>query len=135
MGNQIIPLIEQINNIEFQPEEISVEYHGDFSALTIGADYDSVLIYSQEKFGDGSTPYADDPTHHIEMLNKDDVAKTEGQVVYENGPTNDEYPLKLPKQIYFSKRIQFNSTPETENELLTELEAVLHGNLKRNDFM
>lgn len=107
---------------EYAPD-VSMDSGADATAISV--DRDGVTIHGHEKFGDGRTPYADDPTAHIEMLNHPDETRGEGAVVYEDGPTSDDYPLELPKQLYFEERRAFDG-PATD---IDDLEAKLNRTL------
>lgn len=110
MPNELTRALEALNESDWFDEyldEVELDSGADPTDVTV--DRTGITIYAHEKFGDGQTPYADDPTHHIEQLNHPDKTHGEGVVVYDDGPTDDDYPLELPKHLYFNERRQFNT--------------------------
>jgi hypothetical protein len=81
----------------------------------------SVFLQGQIKMGQGSRPYADDPTEHLSLLEHPTLADTEGTVVYEH----DGGALSLPKFLYFEEEREFDENVETPAELAEAVANVL----------
>lgn len=77
-----------------------------------------------EKFGEGYTPYADNPDKHREYLESEDVVETDDVVVYDFGDGS----IELPQWVYFEERVELENpiTATTPLELATHLENELN---------
>jgi len=125
MAENLPTVLEVLNNAAWFDEladEVETESGADATGVTIDAD--GVTIHAHEKFGDGRTPYASHPGIHQEMVTHETFDHGEGIVTYEDGPT-EEYPLDLPKHLYFEERRPFEDTAETVEQLEEELSAAL----------
>lgn len=124
--NELEIVLEYLNEGNwFQQYHDEIETHAGDDVYSITVTSENVIVSTIEKFGSSDTPFADDPSHHIEQLNNEHVAMTEGSVTYEDGPTTDDYPLTLPKFIYFDNQHSFDVPVSTVPQLQEALEDAL----------
>jgi len=93
--------------------DCTLEMDSGADVLGVSVTQDSVTLNGQIKMGQGSKPYADDPSEHRSLLGQSTLANTEGSVVYEQ----DGEAVSLPKFLYFEEERRFDERVDTPSEL------------------
>lgn len=107
-------------------EELQFELPSGKMATRLRITEEGILFQASEDFGEAYVPYADSPDKHLEYLESEDVAETDGCVEY----SLEDGSIELPQVIYFEQFVEFNepitasTTTKIADRLQEELNAI-----------